>query len=214
MNWLHLPCVVEGAVLSIERDSETRPADDSLLWKWCACSSNHGWSDGPNSDIEALRWSTDTLVGLWEPDVVSSELSNVVASELTVIEHAGSDNLDGFSSGAMSSGHLHIHLRDGSAKSVVSVLLVHVNSSCSSQVSKENAVVSEAGRLLLEDFTGGDDFALDLSDLVLALHVVPELGASNDSVAFEHTHSVKLWVRVSFGGQGTTHNVELSNLCK
>ena len=112
----------------------------------------------------------------------------------------------------MSSGHLQVHLGNGTVEGVVSVLLVHVDSTSSGQVSQENSVVSDASSLLLEDFTSGDDLTLDLSNLVLTLHVVPELGTSQDGITFENTHSVKCWVSVLLSGQGTAHDIELSNL--
>lgn len=114
----------------------------------------------------------------------------------------------------MSSGHLHVHLGDGSVEGSVSVLLVHVNDIISGQISQENSVVSDGSALLLEDLAGGDDFTLNLSDLVLSLHVVPELGTSQNSVTLENSHSVKLWVWGILSWEGTSHNVELSNLEK
>ena len=112
----------------------------------------------------------------------------------------------------MSSSHLHVHLGDSSAEGGVSVLLVHVNGTGSGQVSQENSDVFDGSGFLLEDLAGGDDFTLNLSDLVLALHVVPELGASQDGIAFENTHSVKLWVWIAFAWESAADNVELSNL--
>jgi hypothetical protein len=42
-------------------------------------------------------------------------------------------------------------------------------------VSENNAVVLDVIGILLEDLASGNDFALNLADLVLTLHVVPEL---------------------------------------
>ena len=50
--------------------------------------------------------------------------------------------------------------------------------------------------MLLIDFLHRDDLALDLSDFVLSLHVVPELRLSKDRVLAEHSHSVESRVRV------------------
>ena len=174
-------------------------------------SSNHGCSDSSDSRSKSLGWSTYTLVGLWETGI-GGELDNVATSAVLVEENASSNNLDGFTSSAMSSGHFLVHLGDSSAKGVVSVLLVHVDCTSSGQVTEEDSVVPDASGFLLEDLAGGDDLSLDLSDLVLTLHVIPELGTSNDWVAFKHSHSVQSWVWVSFAGQGTAHDVELSNL--
>ena len=60
--------------------------------------------------------------------------------------------------------------------------------------------------------TGVDNLALYASDLVLSLHVVPELGPGEDGVTGEETHSEELWVSLLFGWEGSADNVELSNL--
>ena len=52
---------------------------------------------------------------------------------------------------AMSTGHLHVHLGDGTAERHVSVLLVHVDDDGSGQVANNQAVGSDAGSLLLEN---------------------------------------------------------------
>ena len=51
----------------------------------------------------------------------------------------------------MSTSHFHVHLRDGSAKCRVSVLLVHVDDDGSGQVANDESVGSDAGGLLLEN---------------------------------------------------------------
>ena len=60
--------------------------------------------------------------------------------------------------------------------------------------------------------TGVDDLALYASDLVLSLHVVPELGPREDGVTGEETHSVKLGVCLLLGWEGSADDVELSHL--
>ena len=59
---------------------------------------------------------------------------------------------------------------------------------------------------------GLNDLTLDLSDLMLSLHVVPELGPSEDLITGEQAHSVNLWVWISFRWKSSSNNVELSNL--
>ena len=178
------------------------------------CSREHGWSHGSDSGVEGLGWGTGGLPGLWELEGgTGGVLGDLGTAGLVVADDAGSDDLDGLTSGGVSSGHLEVHLGNGAADRSVSVFLVHVHSSSSGQVSQVNAVVSDASGGLLVDLAGGDDLTLNLSDLVLSLHEVPELSAGEDSVAFENSHSVKRWVWVLLGGQGTAHDVELSHLC-
>jgi hypothetical protein len=56
------------------------------------------------------------------------------------------------------------------------------------------------------------DFALNLSDLVLSLHVVPVLGTGQHWVASEHSHSEERGLGDLIGGKGTSNNLELSHL--
>ena len=101
---------------------------------------------------------------------------------------------------------------NGAAKSVCAVLLVHVDGVRAGLVSENNAVVLDVIGILLEDLACGNDFTLDLADLVLALHVVPELGAGKNGVTSEDAHSEKLGVRILFAREGSADHVELSDL--
>lgn len=134
------------------------------------------------------------------------------AAELAVLQDAGSDDLNRVRGGAVTTGHLHVHLGDSSVERSVSVLLVHVDGTSAGQVSQNDAVVSDGTSLSLEDLGGGDDLTLDLADLVLSLHEVPELRPGEDGVAAEHAHSVERRVCVLLSGQGSSHDVELSQL--
>ena len=100
---------------------------------------------------------------------------NLGTTKLVIRNNASSDDLDGVVGGGMATGHLHVHLGSSSAEGRVSVLLVHVHGTGTGEVTENDAVVSDAADLLLEDLAGGDDLTLDLTDLVLTLHVVPEL---------------------------------------
>lgn len=95
----------------------------------------------------------------------------------------------------MTTTHLEVHLGDGTAKAGVSVFLVHVDGVSTGVVSEENTVVLEAGSFLFVDFRGGDDLTLDSSNLVLSLHVIPELGSGVDFGGAEDSDSVEggLW---------------------
>ena len=112
----------------------------------------------------------------------------------------------------MISGHFSMELTDGSIEGDISVFLVHVDCFSSGQVSEDDAVVLDDTSVLLVDFLHRDDLALDLSDFVLSLHVVPILGASQHCIASKHSHSVErgFWDLLTW--KGTTDNLELSNL--
>ena len=112
----------------------------------------------------------------------------------------------------MTTGHLHVHLGDSSAEGHVSVLLVHVNGTSTGEVTEDNTVVSDGTNLLLEDLAGGDDLALNLTDLVLSLHEVPELGSGENGVSGEHTHSVKRGIGGISRSEGSSDNEKLSQI--
>ena len=138
-------------------------------------SSVEGGSDSSDGAVDCLVGSALERVRFWEFNVLISVLDGLRAAQFRVVQDTGSDDLDRVLGSAMSTGHLHVHLGHGSAEGRVSVLLIHVDSTSSGQVAKDDAVVPDAARLLLENLTRRDDLTLDLADLVLSLHVVPEL---------------------------------------
>lgn len=112
----------------------------------------------------------------------------------------------------MATSQVDVKLAHSAAKGVRSEFLVHVDGISAGQVSEEDSEVLDAASVLLEDFRGGDDLALNSADLVLTLHEVPETGSSTDGVWSEHTHSVELWGGDSLSWESSADNVELSDL--
>lgn len=113
----------------------------------------------------------------------------------------------------MSATHFHVHLGHCSVQSRVSVFFVHVHGHSSGQVSEEDSVVLDSVSFFLEDLASRNDLTLDLSNLVLSLHEVPELGSGKNGVSGEHTHSVKSRLGGFLSGQSSTDDKELSHLC-
>lgn len=175
------------------------------------CSVERG-SDGSDSAVDGLVGGALESVRFWEFNVLASILADLLALHATVVQHARPDDLNRVLSSRVTTSHLHVHLGNGTAEGDVSVLLVHVDGIGTGQVSQHDAVVTDGAGLLLEDLASGDDFTLDLADLVLALHVVPELGAGEDGVALEDAHAVQGRVGGLLSGQGSSHNVKLSQL--
>ena len=103
-------------------------------------------------------------------------------------------------------------MRDGSAEGHISVLLVHVDGISACQVTENDAVVPNAAGLLLKNLRGRDDLTLDLADLVLSLHVVPELGSGEHGITRENTHAVKFGIRIILAGESSSDDEELSHL--
>lgn len=112
----------------------------------------------------------------------------------------------------MLAGELHVELTDGAAESVRSEFLVHVDGISAGQVSEEDAEVLDAGSVLLEDLGGGDDLTLDLADLVLSLHEVPELRPGTNLILGKDAHSVKLGLGNLLGRESSANNVKLLDL--
>lgn len=69
------------------------------------------------------------------------------------MEDCSSDDLNTFCASTVSAAELLVHLGDGTGKSGVTVLLVHVHGVCARQVPKHDAVVSNGASALLEDLT-------------------------------------------------------------
>lgn len=176
--------------------------------------SDEGGSIGLESGLHGLHGGTLTLIALGELDVLLGHLHNVGATELANGHNAGTDNLDGLSTGRVAASHLGVQLGHSTAEGDVTVFLVHVDSDSAGEVTEDDTVVLDAVSVLLVDLAGRDDFTLDLADLVLSLHVVPELGAGKDGVTCKHADSVALGLGALLGGEGTTNDVELLNLNK
>ena len=157
--------------------------------------SDEGGSLGLESGLVSLCGCTLTLVGLGELGRQFSEGLGVLASESSNGHDAGTDDLDSLSTSGMAAGHLGVHLGHSAAKGDVTVLFVHVDSEGTGQVAQNNTVVLDAVSVLFVDFRSRNDFTLDLADLVLALHVVPELGASKHGITSKDADSVKLGLR-------------------
>ena len=122
------------------------------------------------------------------------------------------DDVDGIALSAVSTSHFTVHLRDGAAESNISVFLVHVDDTSSGKILKDNTVVFDGIGLSLEDFADGDNFTLALSNLVLSLHLVPEVRSSNDGVLGENSDSVAGWILVRLAWKLSTGNPKLLDL--
>jgi hypothetical protein len=105
--------------------------------------SDEGWSRSGESSSGSVSSGWGSLGGgeFWEPKVGLKILSSGLSQHIVWMLDNSLDNVDVFSSGTVSSGHLAVHLRDGTAESGGSVFLVHVDNIGSSLVLKNNADV-------------------------------------------------------------------------
>jgi len=208
---------------ALARKTHATLADDNLGDEHSSTNSEEDWSSGLESRFVGGDGSTDAAVGLGELALaLGSELNAVVSSEGGLVgflaghgqllNHFSSDDLHGFGAAGVLASEVNVELGDGAAQRVGSEFLVHVHGIGVREVSEEDAVVSDAGGVLLEDLRSRNDLALALADLVLALHEVPELGASEHLVASKHTHSEELGLGALLRGQSSADNVKLSHL--
>ena len=77
----------------------------------------------------------------WESKIGLVELSGGLSDDVFVWDDHGLDDVDGLTSGAVSTSHFTVHLRHGSAEGSISILLVHVHISTSGLVSQHDSVV-------------------------------------------------------------------------
>ena len=149
---------------------------------------------------------------LWELEVAPEELLGLFSQNALVWLDDGLDDMDGITSGTMSTSHLLVHGGDGTAEGGRSVLLVHVDNISSGGVLEDDSVVLDGSGFLLEDFRNRDDLSLALSDLVLSLHLIPEVGSGEDDVLSEDSDSEAGWFRGGFTRKLSSDNPVLLDL--
>jgi len=137
--------------------------------------SDQNWSGGGEDTLVGLGWCSLIIREFWELAGGLHELFGLLSNDLVVWLNDGLDDVDGISSGAVSTGHLTVHEGDGSAKRVMSVFFVHVHDTSPGKIFKHDSVVLDGIGFSLEDFADGDNLALALSNLVLSFHLIPEL---------------------------------------
>jgi hypothetical protein len=174
--------------------------------------SEEGGSVGLEDSFELFCWRPFDGVYLRETDGPVGELAGGLTLEVFGCDDGGLDDLDGFPTGAVTTAHLEVKLGDGAAESHVTVLLVHVDGAGPGVVSHEDAEVLHAAGLLLGDLASGDDLALYAADLVLALHVVPELGPGEDFIPGENADAIEGGLRRLVARQLPADNIELTHL--
>lgn len=86
-------------------------------------------------------WSSLLGSELGELERWLSELSGLITHDSVRSLNDSLDDEDVFSLGTMSTSHLVVHLGHGSAKSIVSVLLVHVDDTGSRKILEYDSVV-------------------------------------------------------------------------
>ena len=151
-----------------------------------------------------------------ETEVLVQILVGVVSSDIAVSDDGSLDDLDVAGHSSVSTSHIVVHLTDSTGEGEVSVLLVHIVSTASASVAQPDGEVLHLGGALLEDLSDIKDLTTGSLGLSQRLHVVPELGLSNNLIASEDLHSEDLGARILGGGSSTTNQlveVHLRRVC-
>lgn len=178
-----------------------------------ASRSDKKWSAG-SSKAGGMSSSWSSLLGgeLWELEGTPDELLGLLSHYAGVWLNEGLDDVDGISSGTVSTGHLLVHVGNGTAESGAPVFLVHVDYISSCSILKYDSVVLDGGSFLLEDLRNGNDLSLAFSNLVLSLHLVPEVGSGENDVFGEDSNSIACWFWIAFTWKLSSNNPVLFNL--
>ena len=177
--------------------------------------SDEGWSGGSEGAASVGSGWCSLLNGeFWEPKGGLKILSSLLSQDVSWLLDEGLDDVNGITSGGVSSSHLGVHLGDGTAKGGGSVFFVHVDDIGSSLVFKDDSVVLDGLSFLLEDLGDIDDLALALSDLVLSLHLIPKLGSSEHDVLGKDSDSIARWLWGGLTWELSSDNPELFDLIK
>ena len=175
--------------------------------------SDEGWSGGSErTGSVSSGWGSLRNGEFWESKAGLKILSSLLSQDIVGVLDDGLDNVDGISSGTVSTGHLGVHLGHGSAKSGGSVFFVHVDDISSSLVFKDDSVVLDGLSFSLEDLADINDLSLALSDLVLSLHLIPELGSSEHDVLGEDSDSITGWLWGGLAWKLSSDNPKLLDL--
>lgn len=177
--------------------------------------SDKGWSAG-SSKAGSMSWGWGSLLGgeFWESKLSLEELFGLLSQDWRVWLDDSLDDMDGITSGTMSTSHLLVHAGDGTVESGWSVFFVHVDNISSSGILKDDSEVLDGTSLLFKDFRDGDDLTLALSNLVLSFHFIPEVGSSENNVLGEDSNSEAGWFWSGFTWKFSSDNPELFDLNK
>ena len=143
----------------------------------------------------------------WEAEILAEVLISIVSLNLRIPDDCGLDDLDVASHSSVSTGHVVVHLPDGTSQRDISVLLVHVVGSASASVAQPNSEILNLGGGLLENLSDIEDLTAGSLGLGERLHVVPELRLGDDRVPCEDLHSEDLGARILRGGSSTTNQL-------
>lgn len=104
--------------------------------------SDEGWSrGGEGTGSVSSGWGSLLGGEFWESKVSLKILSSGFSQDVVWMLDDSLDDVDRVSSGGVSTGHLGVHLGDGTAESGGSIFLVHVDDIGSCLVFKDDSVV-------------------------------------------------------------------------
>ena len=171
------------------------------------CLLSKGGRSAGNSEMSVLLGDDLSGSDQGEAEILVEILVGVISPNLRIADHGSLNDLDVARHSSMSSGHIVVHLTDGTSESDVPVLLVHIVSSASASVTEPDGEVLHLSGVLLEDLSDIENFTTSSLSLRQRLHVIPELRLSHNLVTSEDLHSIDLWARVLGGWSSTTNKL-------
>lgn len=141
------------------------------------------------------------------------KLLHVGTSALVGRNLLNANNLNGISSGTMTSTHVTIARSDGIVGGNVTVFSIHVVRASARIVSKPDSVILHLlGSIRLLNFLNLDNLAVGLLNLLQFRKKVPEPRLCNDMIGRKDGHAVQWWVGDLLGGQMSSHDTILTQL--
>ena len=167
-------------------------------------------SDSLEHGLVDTAAGTGNAAGERELNIRVVELLGVGALAVGGLDGGGLNDLDAAVTDAMARAHFLVELFNCAVEGGVTVFLVGVCCASSGIVTDPNAKVFDGGGVALEDFVDCQDLAVSLFDTTELSQEIPELGLGLDIIPSPELHAVNLGVGISFGGQMTSHNLELA----
>ena len=148
---------------------------------------------------------------MWQREfqVISNILHWVVTLQIFVSNNGCSDDSNGTRSGAVTTGHFIVQLAHSPCELNITEFAVHVVSSRTGIVTQPDSVVFDSVGVLFDQFNAVQNFTCGLLHLTELVHVVPELGFSNNTIWCEDDHAISLRVGVFLGGHVAADHLEL-----
>ena len=129
-------------------------------------------------------------------DIGVGELNVVDTTQILIRNLDDADDLDHSAAGTMATGHVLVHLLQGTVNGDITVLTIHVVRTCSGIVADVNTKVLHDLRRAVEHFVDSQQLAVRLLEAIQLPQVAPEHRLGLDGVLSEHAQLQDLRRRI------------------